>query len=93
MSYAERFLDDLGSKSVDLEVHLNGSDSLVSSGDLEVHVAVEVLKSLNVDHRHPAVSLGDKSAGNSRNGRLNRHARIHKSEGRAADRCLRGGAV
>ena len=45
--------DDLGCKTVYLEVHLNGGDTLVSTCHLEVHVAVEVLEALNVDHGHP----------------------------------------
>ena len=80
----ESFLDYLRRKTVYLEVHLNGGDTLVSSGYLEVHVSVEVFKTLNVYHRHPSVAFGDKTAGNSGYGSLYRHACIHESKCRAA---------
>ena len=47
--HAERFLDDLVLEAVVLEVHLDGGDALLRAGDLEVHLAVEVLNALNVD--------------------------------------------
>ena len=63
------------------------------AGDLEVHVAVEVLQTLNVHHGHPTLALGDQTAGDTCNRRLNRHAGVHERQSRAADRCLRGGTV
>ena len=63
-----------GGKTVDLKIHLDSCDTLMSTGYLEVHVAVEVFKALNVYHRHPSVALGDKTAGNTGYRRLYRHA-------------------
>ena len=93
MGHFERRLDDLGRQTVDLEVHLDGGDTLVGAGDLEVHIAVEVLDALDINHGHPLFALGDKTAGDTRNGSLDRHARVHKRECGAADRRLRGGTV
>jgi len=94
MSNLECLLDDLGCKTVDLEVHLNGCDTLVSTCYLEVHIAVKVLKSLNVDHCGPrTVLLGDKTAGDTCNGSCDRNTCVHKSEGGTANGCLRCGTV
>ena len=50
-----------------------------------VHLAVEVLNALNIDKRcKSAVIILDKAAGDTGNGSLNRHARVHKRQGRAA---------
>ena len=93
MSCGKSSTNDLGCKTVYLKVHLNGGDTLVSTCHLKVHVAVEVLEALNVDHGHPTLALGDKSAGDTRNGCLDRNAGCHKCKSRAADRSLGGRAV
>ena len=94
----EGFLDDVVGQAVDFNVHLDGGDAAAGAADLEVHVAVEVLNALNVQHRHPApavqrVAVGDKAAGNARNGCLDGHTGIHQSQRGAADGRLGGGAV
>lgn len=94
MGDCECFLDDFGCQTVDLEVHLDRGDALVSARDLEIHVAVEVLETLNVDHCRPCAVLGgDQTAGNSGNRRGDRHTCVHQRESRAADRRLRSRAV
>jgi len=93
VSYCESLTDDLGGKTVDLKVHLNGGDTLVSTCNLKVHIAEEVLNALDVDHSHPAVALGDKTAGDTCNGSLYRNTCIHKSKSRAANGSLRGRTV
>ena len=85
--------NDVVGQAIDLDVHLDGSDALAGAAHLEVHIAVEVLHALNVQHGHPAVALGDQAAGNAGNGCLDGHACIHQGQRRAADRCLRGGTV
>ena len=90
----QSLLDDLGGQTVDLQIHLDGGDTLVSTGHLEVHVAVEVLKTLDVDHGIPrAVLGGDQTAGDTGDGSGDRHTGVHQSQGRAADRALGGRAV
>lgn len=75
------------------KIHLDGGDTLLGAADLEVHVAEEVLKTLDIDHGHEAVALGNKSAGDTGNGSLYRHAGSHKRKCRAADGSLRSRAV
>ena len=67
----------------------------MSTAYLEVHVAEEVLETLNVDHCHElvAVGLGDESAGDTCYGSLYRYACVHECERGAAYRALRCGAV
>ena len=85
MSLRKSFFNNLGSKSVYFKVHLNSRDTLLRTGNLAVHVAVEVFKSLNINHCHKvavnALVACDKTAGNTRNGSFNRNTRRHKSEG------------
>src|SRR5699024_4486828 len=80
----KRTLDDLRGKTVDLKIHLYGSDTVFGARDLKVHVAEEVLESLDVYHRHPAVTLCYKSAGDAGNRSFYRHTRIHQCKGAAA---------
>ena len=89
----ERLFDDVVGQTVNLNVHLNGRDTVFGSGNLEVHIAVEVFKSLNVNHGQPLVVLGYKTAADTRNGTLYGNARVHKSEGRTANGALRGRTV
>ena len=81
----ERSLDDLRSKTVDLEVHLDSSDTVVCTSYLEVHVAKEVLNALDIYHSIPSVALGDKTAGDTRNRLLYRNAGVHQSQCRTAN--------
>ena len=89
----KRFLDDLRRETVNLQVHLNGGDALLCTGNLKVHIAEEILKALNIDHGHPAAALGDEAAGNTGDRRFNRHACVHQCQRRAADGALRRGTV
>ena len=60
-------LDNLGCKTVNLKIHLDSCDTLMSTAYLEIHITEEVLKALNVYHCHPTVALCDKTAGNTCN--------------------------
>ena len=77
----ERFFDDVVGQTVNLNIHLNGRDTVFGSGNFEVHIAVEVFKSLNIDHGQPLVVLGYKTAADTGNGTFYGNARVHKSEG------------
>ena len=91
----ERVGDDLHGQAVVLEVHLDGGDALGRTGNLEVHLAVEVLNALNVGEGSPRARLlvGDEAAGNTGDGTLDGHACVHQSQRGAADGGLRRGAV
>ena len=91
----ERVGDDLHGQTVVLQVHLDGGDALGGTGDLEVHLAVEVLNALDVGEGPPRAGLlvGDEAAGNAGDGALDGHARVHQSQRGAADGGLGGRAV
>ena len=54
---------------------------------------MEVLHTLNVQHGHPAVALGDEAAGDARDGFFDGNTRVHQRQRGAADGRLAGGAV
>ena len=89
----EGVLDDGVAQAVVLEVHLDGGDAVLGAGDLEVHLAVEVLNALDVDEGGELVAVLDEAAADSGHGSLDRHAGVHEGEGAAADAALAGGAV
>ena len=80
-------------EAVVLQVHLNGGDAVLRTGDLEVHLAVEVLNALNVDEGGEIITVLNQAAGDAGDGRLQRHARVHQRQRGAADGTLRRGAV
>ncbi len=90
MGLRKCFLDNFRSKTVYLDVNLNSGDTLVSTAYLKVHIAEKVFQTLNIHHCHEAAVVScDKTAGNTRNRSLDRHACVHKSKSRAAYRTLR----
>ncbi|CCZ19729.1 putative uncharacterized protein [Candidatus Apopatosoma intestinale] len=94
VSLCESLPDYFRCKTVNLQIHLNGGDTLVCAGNLEVHIAVEIFETLNINHRIPrAVLCCDKTAGNAGYRSLYRNTRIHECECRAAYGSLRGRAV
>ncbi len=65
-----------------LKVHLNSGDTLLCAGNLKVHIAVEIFKTLNINHSHKvaenAVIACNKSAADTCNRSLNRNTCSHK---------------
>src|SRR6478609_8384615 len=85
--------EDVGREAVDLRVELERGDELRGTGDLEVHVAERVLRPEDVGEGR-VLALGvDQTHRDARDRRLDRHARVHQRQRRAADRAHRGGAV
>ena len=82
-------------QAVDLDVHLQGVDALLGAGDLEVHVAEEVLDALDVaeDGVAVAVGVGDQPHGDAGHGSPQGHAGVHQGHGRAADAAHGRGSV
>ena len=52
-----------------LHVHLDGGDALAGAGDLEVHVAAEVLDALDVGQELAAVLIAHHPDGDAGDGR------------------------
>ena len=65
----------------------------MGTADLEVHIAEEVLQTLDIHHGAPAVTLGDQTAGDTGYRSLDGHTSVHQSQSGAADGSLGGGTV
>ena len=91
----DRSVHDLFGDALDLDIHLNGGDALHRACDLEVHVAEEVLKPLDIRHdaEFARCLVLDEPHRNARDGRLDRNARVHERHGRTADGSHRGRTV
>ena len=89
----KRLLDDVRSQAIDLDVDLDGGDTLLGTSDLKVHIAVEVLDALDIGEGGFLAAVGNQAARDTGNRCLDRHASIHQSQGRTADRALRGRTV
>ena len=78
---------------VDLRVELQRGDELRRAGDLEVHVAERVFGTEDVGEGR-VLALGEHEAHrDAGDRRLDRHARVHQRQRRAAHRRHRRGAV
>src|SRR5271163_4872170 len=84
---------DLLGDAGDLDVHLQRSDAFAGAGDLEIHVAEMVLVAENVAEHGEARALENEPHRNARDRALERHARVHQRQRRAADRGHRRRAV
>ncbi len=86
-------LQDVAAQTVDLDVHLDGRDTLFGAANLEVHVAERILVAEDVGEDCVAVAFLDEAHRHTGHRRLDRHAGIHQRECAAANRSHRGGAV
>ena len=71
----ERVPHDLLRDAGDLDVHLERGDPVARPGDLEVHVAEVVLRTLDVGQDHVVVAFLDEAHRDAGDRRLDRHAR------------------
>jgi hypothetical protein len=89
----KRLAKDVHGQALGLVVHLHGRDAVGRAGDLEVHVAEEVLEALDVGQDGDLVALLDEPHRDAGDRSRDRHAGVHESQRRAADRTHRRGAV
>ena len=95
MRITDSFLYDLACKTVDLNIHLDSCNSVMCSGDLEVHIAEEILKTLNICQNDVVIVClaCHKTAGDTCYCLLDRNTGCHQSHGGGADRSLRCGTI
>ncbi len=89
----QRAGQDVEREAGGLVVHLHGGDALGGAGDLEVHVAEEVLEALDVGQDDGLALLLDQAHGDTGDRALEGHAGVHEGERGAAGRSHRRGAV
>ena len=80
---------------MDLDIHLNGGDTLLGTCHLEVHVAEEIFQTLDIGQNQVIVVglAGHQTAGDSGHHILDRHAGGHQGQSGGTDAGLGGGAV
>ena len=91
----DRGVHDLFGDALDLDVHLDGGDAVDGTRDLEVHIAEEVFKALDVgkDAEFARCLVLDEAHRNARDGSLDGHACVHQRHRGAADGRHRGRTV
>ena len=74
------FFHNRTGQTVNLDIHLNGGNTLFRSGDLKVHIAEEIFQTLNIgQHQIILIRLsGNQTARDSGNRLLNRHTGSHQ---------------
>ena len=83
-SLRQRNLHDFLGDALNLDVHLQGGDTVFGTGDLEVHVAQVVFIAEDIGEHREAVAFLDQAHGDTGHVRLERHARIHHRQRAAA---------
>ena len=65
---------------MNLDIHLDGSNTLMGTGYLEIHISKEVLKTLDIGKNQVIVIgiTGHKTAGNTGNHALDRNTGSHQ---------------
>ena len=89
----ECLAQDLGREAGGLVVHLHGGDALGGARHLEVHIAEEVLETLDVGEDDGLALLLDEAHGNAGDRALDGHAGIHERQRGTAGGSHRAGAV
>ena len=92
---SDRVKHDLFGNAFDLDIHLNRSNTLFRTRNLEIHIAEEIFKPLNIRHNDVFTRFGifDKPHGTTRDGSLDGNARIHQSHRGTAHGSHRGRTV
>ena len=82
----QSLFQDHGVNTADLDVHLQSSDALSGTCDLEVHVTVMVLGTRNVGKDRIPVPFHHEAHRDTGDRLLDRHAGVHQAENAAAYR-------
>ena len=82
-------------KPLDLQVHLQGSNAMLGTGDLEVHVTQGIFQPLNIaqDFIGTRFLILNQAHRNARDRHCDRHTGIHQRQGAATDRTHAGRAI
>ena len=80
---------------MDLNIHLDGRDSIMSTGNLKVHVTEEIFEALDIG-KYKIIIIGitgNKTTGNTCNHILQRNTCCHQGHAGSTGRCHRGRTV
>ena len=93
LSLCQSHLHDLLGDTLDLDVHLQGSNTVGSTRHLEVHVTQMIFVTQNVGQHGKTIAILDQTHGDTSHVRLHGHTRIHHGQATTAHRCHRRRAV
>src|SRR5690554_687503 len=93
VSLVQSQFHDLFGDALDLDVHLQRGNTLLGTGNLEVHVAQVIFVTQDVGQDGKLVAFLDQTHGDTGNRRLQRHTGIHQRQGRTTDRSHGAGTV
>ena len=89
------FLDDGRSKTMDLDIHLNGCDTVMGTGYFKVHVSKEVFQTLDIGKNNVIIVCVTchKTCGDTCYRLLDRDTCCHQRQSRCTYACLRCGTI
>src|SRR6056297_335001 len=89
----KRKLHDLVGDAVDLDIHLQGGYALLSTGNLEIHIAQVIFVTQDVSQDRELVAFFDQTHGNTGYRRLDGYTGVHQCQAGATDRSHGAGTV
>src|SRR5690606_28059453 len=93
VSLSQCNLHDFLGDALDLDVHLQSSNTFLGTGNLEVHIAQVIFVTQNVGQHSKLVAFLDQTHGHTSHVILHRHASVHHGQGATTHRCHGGGTV
>ena len=85
--------EDILVDTVNLNIHLDSSNTFFGTCNLEVHIAQSILQTLDISQNSEVFAILNKAHSNAGNRSLNRNACIHQGQGACANRAHGGGTV
>ena len=76
---------DLLGNAFDLDIHLQGSDTVGCTSYFKVHVAEVIFVAEDVSQNGETLAFLDQTHGDTGNRRLQRHTRVHQRQAAYAD--------
>ena len=89
----QRNFHDLVGDALNLDVHLQSSDTVRGTRNFKVHIAEVILITQNIGQNRELVAFLDQTHGDTGHRRLDGHARVHQRQAGTTDRRHRAGTV
>src|SRR5690606_17935559 len=86
-------LHDFLGDALDLDIHLQGSDTFLGTGNLEVHIAQVIFVTQNVGQHSKLVAFLSQNHGQNGHVILHRHTSVHNGQRATEHGCHGGGTV
>ena len=92
---ADSFFYDLSCQTMNLDIHLNCSDTIMCTCNLKVHISKEIFQALNICQNDVVIicSACYQTTGNTCYRFTDRHTCCHQRHRRCTDTCLRSGTI